>query len=182
VTPENEAAYAKLLRDSVSPDKVGGLLADKADNLAMQGGYERVDGFIASVNATDGEREAIVARAMNRKLITSLRGSNGINVEELDKARAWGATQAPGSVDAVTGQALAKAVVSGGDFKEATDLVLQYNLRSGGDAVLAAFLKNSHLQGDAAKQAGTLVEQIKDPALRAEILALPQYRVNRPEL
>ena len=90
VTPENEAAYAKLLRDSVPPDKAAGLLADKADNLAMQGGYERVDGFIASVNATDGEREAIVFRLMNRKLNTSLRGSNGINVAELDKARASG--------------------------------------------------------------------------------------------
>lgn len=174
VTPESESSYTKLVRESMPADKVGGVLANTAGNLAQQGGYERVDGFIATSKATDEEKKSIVAQVMERKL--SSRGESKINVEELEKARVWGATQSPGVVDKATGEALANTLWRGGDFKTASELVLQYNESSGNDEVLAAFLKSSQVRHTSIDQAAPLIDQIKDPALREEIRALPQFK------
>lgn len=174
VTPESESSYTKLVRDSMPADKVGGVLADTAGNLAQQGGYERVDGFIATAKATDEEKKAIVAQVMERKL--GSHGESKINRDEIEKARAWGATQSPGVVDKATGEALANTLWRGGDFKTASELALQYNASSGNDEVLAAFLKSSQVRHTSVDQALPLIEKIKDPALREEIRALPQFK------
>jgi hypothetical protein len=174
VTPANESSYTKLVRESVPADKVGGILANTAGNLAFQGSYERVDGFIATSKATDEEKKSIVKQVMQNKL--SQHGDSKINVQELDKARAWAATQSPGVVDKATGEALANTLWRGGDFKTASELALQYNASSGNDEVLAAFLKSSQVQNSKADEAKPLIDQIKDPALREEIRALPQFK------
>jgi hypothetical protein len=80
------AAYAALIREILPADKVGGILADKARFLAMNGGYERIDGFLSSTNANDEEKESIVMEVMKSK--PQLSGAK-ISEEELDKARAW---------------------------------------------------------------------------------------------
>jgi hypothetical protein len=174
VTPESESSYAKLVRDSLPADKVGGVLAQTAGNLSQQGGYERVDGFIATAKATEEEKKVIVAKVMESKMIN--RGESKIKVEELEKARAWGAAQSPGVVDKATGEALANTLWSGGDFKTAADLALQYSESSGNDEVLATFLKSSQVRHTSVDQALPLIEKIKDPALREEIRALPQFK------
>jgi hypothetical protein len=172
----NDAAFAKLVRDHVPPDKVGGFLASKAMVLASQGGYEQVDGLIASAEATDAEKKNIVERVMTHQLEMI----NGPDIADaLDMARAWGATHSPGSVDAVTGQALANWQNRDPDFRLISKLVLQYNERSSGDAVLAEFLKTS--QAFWADLSMPLIDQIKDPTLREEIRALPQYRSLPPD-
>lgn len=171
---ESEAAYAKLVRDSMAADKVGGILAQTAGTLSFQGGFERVDGFIASAHATDEEKKAIVEQVMENKL--SQHGDAKISVEELDKARAWGTGQSPGVVNKATGEALAGTIWRGGNFKEASELALQYNASSGNDEVLAAFLKSDPVRHRSADEAKALIAQIKDPALREEISALPQFK------
>lgn len=172
--PQSEAAYAKLVRDSMAADKVGGILADTAGSLAMHGGFERVDGFIASAQATDEEKKSIVGQVMKDKM--SQHGDSKINVEELDKARAWGVGQSPGVVDKATGEALASSLWRGGDFKKASELALKYNEASGNDEVLAAFLKSDEVQHGSADNAKQLIDKIKDPALQEEIRNLPQYK------
>lgn len=174
VTPESESSYTKLVRDSLPADKVGRTLANTAGYLALQAGYERVDGFIATTKATDEEKKTIVAQVMERKL--SSHGESKISAEEMDKARAWGAAQSPGVVDKATGEALANTLWRGGDFKTASELALQYSESSGNDEVLATFLKSSQARQTPADQALPLIEKIKDPALREEIRALPQFK------
>ena len=171
---ESDPALAKLIRDSLPAEKAGKVLADQAGNMSMQGGYERVDGFIASANASDEEKSAIVAKVMENQL--TRRGGETIKAEDLDKARAWGATQSPAAVDKATGAALAGTLWRGGNFEDASAMVLQYHESAGNDEVLAAFLKSDQVQNSEADRALPLIEQIQGPALRAQIQALPQYK------
>ncbi len=171
---EADGAMAKLIRDSLPADKVGKILADQAGNLSMQGGYDRVDGFIASANASDEEKSAIVSKVMESQLTRRL-GSK-IKAEDLDKARAWGATQSPATVDKATGEVLAGTLWRGGKFEDTSALVLQYHESSGNDDVLVAFLKSDQVRNRSAKEAMALIDQVKDPALRAEIQELSQYK------
>lgn len=174
VSAGTEAAYAKMVRENLPAGKVGGILANTAGNLAMHGGYERVDGFITSANASAEEKQAIVGEVLQNMM--GRHGGAKINVEELDKARAWGTTQSPGTVDKATGEALAASLWRGADFKTASGMVLQYNTSSGNDEVLAAFLKSSQLRHRSADEAMPLIDQIKDPVLREEIRALPEFK------
>jgi hypothetical protein len=173
VSKDSETSFAKLVRDSLSADKVGGILANSAAHLAQTGGYGRVDGFIASANATDEEKNAIVAQVMERKL--SFTETPTLNAEELDKARAWGTAHSPGVVDKATGEAIGNTLWRGADFKTASALALKYQAESGNDEVLAAFLKSNPVRNRAANEAKPLIDQIKDPALREEIRALPEF-------
>ena len=171
--PKNEAAYANLVRGSLASDKVGGILANAADTLSMLGGFERVDGFIASARATDDEKKAIVEQVMKN---TIARNGANINTDDLEKARAWGAGQSPGVVDKATGEALAIMIWEGGDFTKASELALQYDAKSGNDEVLAGFLKSNEVREESSEQAKTLIDKIKDPALREKIANLPEYK------
>jgi hypothetical protein len=155
-------------------DKVGGILANTAGMVVMNGGFERVDGFIANAHATDDEKKAIVAQVIKNKM--SQGHGSKINVDELDKARAWGTSQSPGVVDKATGEALANTLWSGGDFKKASELALKYNESSPNDEVLAAFLKSSQVRHQSTGEAKELIDKIKDPALRKEIANLSEYK------
>lgn len=176
----DEAAYAKVVRDSLPADKVGGILADTAQFLAMSGGYERVDGFLTSTNASDAEKETIVMEVMKSKPLHD--GDSKLGEEEFDKARAWAAGHAPAVVDKATGEALANALRrKNNNFDQVSELVLKYNDASGNDEVLSAFLKNNHMQRGDSEGVMKLIERIKDPALREEIRNLPRYRKQTDE-
>jgi hypothetical protein len=175
VAEKNEAAYAKLIRDALVPEKVGPILASTAGNLARQGGFERVDGFIATTHASDDEKKAIVAEVIKNKI-----SPGDLKIEELDKARAWGNGQSPAVVDKATGEALASSLWRGGNFDKASELALKYHESSGNDEVLAAFLKSNEVQHRAAEEALPLIDKIKDPALQEEIRKLPQYQKQAP--
>lgn len=175
----SEAAYAKLARDTMPADKIGGILANTAAQLSGQGDFERVDGFIASSRATDAEKEAIVQRVLNSRMTGY--GGDKINTEELEKARAWGKGQSPAVVDKATGEALAERLWSGTDFEKASGLALQYSEAAGNDEALAAFLKSGAVRNGHSKDAASLIAKIKDPALREEIGNLPQYKENPSE-
>ncbi len=172
VEPESEQAYTKLVRECVPTDKIAGVLAETAQQLSHQGDYERVDGFIAHASATDEEKNIIVAEVIKKN--QSMHGEDTINVEAMDKARAWGAKQSPGAVDKATGEALASNIWQEGNFEKASELALKYNEASSNDEVLGAFLKNYQVQQkDEAKK---LIDRIKDPTLREEIRNLPEYK------
>ena len=174
VTEKNEATYAKLVRDTLESDKVGHVLANTAGELARQGGFERVDGFIASARATNDEKKLIVTEAVQNKISPA-----NVTMEELDKARAWAAGQAPDVVDKATGEALASTLWRGGNFHKASELALKYQTSTGSDEVLASFLKSPQVQHKSADGAFSLIDKIKDPALQEEIRNLPQYQKNK---
>ena len=100
-------------------------------------------------------------------------------MEELDKARAWAAGQAPDVVDKATGEALASTLWRGGNFHKASELALKYQTSTGSDEVLASFLKSPQVQHKPADGAYSLIDKIKDPALQEEIRNLPQYQKNK---
>ena len=174
---ESEGTYAKLARETMPADKISGILADTARNLVRQGGFERVDGFIASSAATDGEKQTIVERVLKNKITDS--GDGKINTEEMDKARAWGKSQSPAVVDKATGEALANSLWQGADYNKASEIVLKYNDAGSNDEVLVTFLKNAgrrHSSTPEEKenfeaQSKTLIDRIKDPVQREEIRA-----------
>ncbi len=173
---KNEAAYAKLVRDTMPADKVGGILANAVSMLAMQDGYERIDGFITSTKATEGEKKSIVERVVQNTL--SRHGETKINVESLDKVRKWASTQSPSVVDKATGEALASTLWRDGvTFEKTSELVLQYHEKADNDEVLASFLKNlSVMLGHNRADAKLLINKIKDPTLQEEIRNLPGYK------
>jgi hypothetical protein len=172
VEPENEQAYAKLVRECVPADKIGGILAETAELLSHRGDYERVDGFIAHASATDEEKNTIVAQVIKNH--QSMHGEDTINVEAMDKARAWGAKQSPGAVDKATGEALTSNIWEKGNFEKASKLALKYNEASSNDEVLGTFLKSHQVQQQ--DEAKRLIDRIKDPILREEIRNLPEYK------
>ncbi len=178
IKPGGEVAYACLVRASLPPDKATQTLANTAGNLVFQGGYEQVNNFISKAGATDEEKNAIVGRVMENQM--SVTGGSQINQELLDKARAWGATQAPGKVDEETGQILAMSILRGADFEKASALALQYQESSGSDDVLASFLKSDAVSGHSPELAKPLIDKIKDQALREQILNLPHYKSSQP--
>jgi hypothetical protein len=177
-TPEDESAYVKLVRDNLPAGKVVPMLANTAGQLAaqtQQGGYERVDAFIAAAKATDVEKEAIVKQVIQNRMLA--RGKTNITAEVMDETRAWVARQSPGAVDKATGEALAIMLRHVDDsIKEVSALALQYHESSGNDEVLAALLKSQWLGSTQAEQLSPLIEQINDPALREEIRALPVFK------
>ena len=169
---KDEAAYATLVRESLPAEKAAGILADTARFLAMNGGYERVDDFLTSTNASDDEKQSIVSKVLKSKSL-----EHGMEIDEagLDKARSWASAHAPAVVNKATGEALAESARRDDDFGRVSELVLRYNETAGNDEVLAAFLKDNHLIGENKDEVMKLIDKIKDPALREEIRSLPKY-------
>jgi hypothetical protein len=172
----NQEPYATMVRETMPAGKVGGILADAASSLVRQGGdadYERVDGFIATTRASDAEKNEIVTSVMHSQI---RRHGGTIKPEDIDKARAWAAGHAPEAVDKATGEALAQSLWNGGKFEETSKLVLKYHAASDNDDTLASFLKDRNLTHSNNKAARALIDEIKDPAVREEILTLPQFK------
>ena len=176
ITPATQAAYAAMVRETMPADKVGGILAGTAASFIFQGGsgsYQRADEFITNTAASASEKSAIVSAVMQ----SQFRNPNQkTGPAEIDQAREWGARHAPDVVDKATGDALADGLWHNRSFEEQSRLVLQYNDASANDDTLVSFLKNPavmHMNQEAAR---SLIERIKDPARRQEILALPSYK------
>lgn len=167
IDAQNEAAFVGLVRTSLASDKVAEVLADKAENLVARGGYERVDGFIASAKATDAEKAAIVEKAFVSKVQS--KGQAAIQTGDLDKAREWAATHVPGAVDQLTGKVLAESVLRGGDSGRIAEMVLGYNERSKNDEVLLGFLRDEKSRDLRNEELEILLAKIKDSTVREEI-------------
>ena len=100
-----------------------------------------------------------------------LRGAAPPTRERLDAVRAWGSTQAPDTVDAITGDVLATAAQLRADFSfdDAAGLALQFSQSGGSDEVLAAFLDTWYARNHQ-EQARAWAGQIADETRREAIL------------
>lgn len=169
-----EAAYAKLVRDTMPTEKALGILRETSATLAILGNYERVDDFINSSSANADEKQAIATGAITQRF--ELISGEAIANDQLEKARAWGMSHSPAAVNKATGEALARAVREGTDFGSTSALAVQYNEEAGNDETLAAFLTNEQVRSHHAQQAAALIAKIRNPALRAEISSLEEYK------
>lgn len=167
---EDQVAFAKLVRDQLPEKDQARTLAQQASRIVSADGFSEVTQFLDRIEATPAERIACAEQAAETKIGT-LSPQKKITSENLDAMREWLGSQAPGSIDSITGKVLGE-VAQGGramDFAEAAQLALQYAQASGSDDVLAEFLESlaAYQNQD---QARLLAAKISDPKLREKIL------------
>ena len=164
------ANYARLVRGLVPEDERAGSFAEVISDLVAEGGYAGVERFLDDIRAKPEERLISARKAANARL-HEIAQDRVPTSQDIDTMRAWVEKQAPGSVDRITGEAIAEATQDGGgfDFEEASRLVLEYHRKSSTDDVLVEFLERFAARSNL-EQALPLVRQIRDPELREEIL------------
>jgi len=171
LSPSAQAAYASLVRQLVPEDERAGSFSHVVSQLVPEGGYEKVAGFLDQIRATPEERAVSATEAANAR-IGEISGDRVITRDDVDAMRTWLEQQAPGTADAVTGEALANAAQEGGEFgfEDASKLALDYHKSTGNDEVLVAFLE-SYAARSNLDEALPLAENIKDPNVREKVLA-----------
>ncbi len=169
LTAEGRAVYVSLVREQVPEAEQVGVFGHIAQDLAGKG-FSEAGGFLDEVKAGALEREAAAKVAAYSRL-AELGQQGRVNVAEVDALRMWVDQQVPGMADRITGRALAEAAQQPGEFgfDEASVLALRYHQAANGDEVLAAFLEGYSARSNL-DEARHLANQIKDPALRDEIL------------
>lgn len=170
LSPQAQRDYAALVRDLIPQDERDGSFSHVISSLVPDGGYEKVDAFLDSIQATPEERAVSAREAANSQLQT-IAEDRAVTRDDVETMRRWLDQQAPGTKDRVTGEALADAAQDGGEFTfaEASKLALEYNRNSGNDDVLVAFLESFAARSNL-EAALPLVNKISDPKRRQEIL------------
>jgi hypothetical protein len=172
---EGQAAHAELVRTYLPEDERIQVFGQQASMIAMMGSLEKVSGYLDRIGATGEERIKAAEKAASGK-ITSLSHQAKVTEEEVDSMRKWLGTQAPDSVDRVTGVALGEIAGRGGDtkFPEAAAMVLKYHEKTGSDDLLSGFIRNSYYSGDK-EELQKMAEKISDPKQRAEAFDKLEY-------
>lgn len=166
----SQKAYAELVRNLVPQDEHDGSFTHVISELIPEGGYEKVDAFLDSINATPEERAVSAREAANSQLQT-IAEDRPVTKADVDDMRRWLDKQAPGTKDRVTGESLADAAQDGGEFSfaDASKLALQYNRQGKNDEVLIAFLESFAARSNL-EEALPLVDKISNPKQRERIL------------
>lgn len=126
-------------------------------------------GYLDRVGALPKERETVVMELATRDINAATVPTPGL----LTKLRSWIDTQAPGKSAGVTGAALAGAISDEFTFEKASVLVADYDVATGTQDGLVAFLKQLGAS-ESKEKAMPLIDQITDEATRREILDLYQ--------
>lgn len=168
--PDEYAAFAELARSQLPGNDSMEVLGKQASSIAMMGDYGKVEGFMDRISATPEERIRSSEDAA-RSSITGKAYQSKITGLQVDSMREWLGTQAPESVDKVTGEALGEALSYGGEMKfpEASGLVLKYHAESGSDDLLTGFLDKAHVWQNQEGARG-IAEKISDPEKRKKAL------------
>jgi len=167
---EGQAAYADLVRTHLPEDERYEVFGQQASMIAMMGSLEKVGAYLDRIGATGEERIKAAEKAASGK-ITSSSHQTRVTEEKIDSMREWLGTQAPGSVDRVTGETLGQiaGMNQATKFSDAAGMVLKYHEQSGSDDLLTGFLEN-HYFGTQNEEARKIAEKISDPEKRKEAL------------
>ncbi|MBX3741310.1 MAG: hypothetical protein KF712_09995 [Akkermansiaceae bacterium] len=158
--------YGALVRATLSADNQTPAISAPIRSLAAHPGYGNIDGYLDEVAATPRERLAGVAATATTKFRYLVEG-NRLNVEELDKFRAWAVTQSPERADAAMGSALADLGNNGSSAgAKAYELAVHYHGETGNDQILVSFMMWGNSYGR--EKMLSLAERIKDPELRGK--------------
>lgn len=163
----DEIAFAEIARRQLDEKGRVEAIAARADRVIIRSGdLAAVDEYLNSVYAAPDERERS-AEGVARRHNEALARKGELSAAKLEAMREWAGRDAPGSVDRLTGEALAKALAGGGkmDFAEASALALKYHQSSGNDNLLYSFLGNIPAN-DHKSEASRLAERISDPENR----------------
>lgn len=163
-----QRAFADLVRGQVPANEQAETLGHQAYDVAIFGGYSKMDEYLKRIDATPEELTACVEKAAQTKFQSHQKKATR---EDFDAMRTWISAQAPESLGKSTGRALGYAMQGNQkmDFAEAADLAVQYNAATGNDEVLGTFLESAAARQNK-KQARALAEQIVDAKLREKIL------------
>ncbi|RYD47371.1 MAG: hypothetical protein EOP85_05605 [Verrucomicrobiaceae bacterium] len=170
LSPQEQQAYADLVRNLIPADERAGSFAHIAAQLVDENGYDKVGQFLDSVKASPSEREAAAMQTAESRL-TMLGTDADVAQGDVDSLRTWLQEQAPGQVDSITGKALAEAAQDGGKFgfDQASQLIQHYQRTTGSDEVLVSFLKTYSARSNL-EEARQLVDMVSDPEVRAQLL------------
>ena len=170
LTPAGQKAYAELVRGLVPQDERAGSFTHIISELIPEGGYSKVEAFLDGIQASPEERAVSAREAANAQL-EKIAGERAVTREDVEAMREWLNRQAPGTVDRVTGEALADAAQDGGEFSfsDASKLAVEYHRSSSNDDVLVAFLESFAARSNL-EEALPLADRIADPERREKIL------------
>ncbi len=158
--------YGTLIRATLSADNQTSAISAPIKSLAAHPGYGNIDRYLDEVAATPRERLAGVGATATTKFRYLVEG-NRLNVEELDKFRAWAVTQSPEKADTVMGSALAHLGDNGSSAgAKAYELAVHYHGETGNDQILVSFMMWGNSYGR--EKMLSLAERIKDPELRGK--------------
>lgn len=171
---ENELGFVKLVRAYLPEEDRTGAFDQLASGTLRDKGFPGVTGLFDRIEASPAERAAVAIPIASRNFRGSF-SQTGDAREAVDAMRKWLETEAPGSRDALTGNALAWAPSQGNSkfgFAEAAALASEYHEGSGNDEVLEAFLSKSNDPSPANRESTlTLIGKIHDPVLREKFLS-----------
>jgi hypothetical protein len=168
--PADNRIFAQAVREQLPAEQQSQALVQPVSRLINRGGYPRIAAYLDDVGASSGERLAIVTEAGSEQLAGQF-SQHATSIKDVDSFRDWAATQAPDSLDQLTGKILAEIPLrqEKATYADAGALALHYQHSTGDDAVLATFLEGGsarfHLP-----EARTLAAKISDPARREAIL------------
>ena len=167
----DDLALATLVRTQLPEAEQREILSQYASSIVTNKGYAKVTEYLDRIAATPAERAACAAQAAELRI--SITGWNGkLTRDEFEAMRDWVFTQAPDTLDRVTGSSLAYSTrcgKNGLEFSAASALAAEYFTASGNNDVLVEFLSASNTAGHT-EEARKLAEQITDPARRAAVL------------
>ncbi|MGB6219621.1 hypothetical protein [Haloferula sp.] len=166
---EDHQAFAQLVRSAVAEDERGEAYRQTVSSLMRVGEFEKVDGFISDIGASDAEKEAIVSEAARHRIQT-LGGEGKVDREAVDEMRAWAMVQSPDQVDAITGKSLANVWGEKSTFEGRVKIVEELHAEGAGDDLIVSFLTNSQLRGESVELSRSLAERVGDEAKRAELI------------
>jgi len=175
-----QVAFACLVRDQLP-------LCDQVSRIMRQasplgsshgGGYANVSKYLDRIDASPDERSKCTEQAASQ--ICGFGNCKNITRDDVDAMRAWVRTQAPDSLDRVTGTVLAQSSrIRTLEFIAAAELAVQYSQDSGNEEVLGRFLEyyvegiqvGLQVKGKRAEQVRTYAGKLSDVQRRDGILA-----------
>jgi hypothetical protein len=153
---------------------------------ATDHGLEKVSAFLDTIEANPKERQSLANKAATGNL-HAVAAAGNLNRTAVDEMRGWAEKQAPGAVDAITGQALAAAtdpdraslttVVMAGNFRKSAEIIHALHAESGSDDLLVSFLKDGLLFRHP-QECAAMAWNIQDAKRRAEILGKLEPMLN----
>lgn len=170
VKPGSEKAYAALIREHVPEKERGQALASGTQMMILQGGYEKVGGYLDEIEATPAERMEVAKQAARSKM-QQLAQQGGVDRKAVDEMREWAARQSPDEVDRITGEALSNLWGSRTKWDENAKLIGELHAENPSDDLLVSFL-NGHQARQNSEAALEMAAKIADETRRAEVIAV----------
>ncbi len=167
---KDQVAHANLVRANLSAEETYEVFGQQASMIAMMGSLEKVDAYLEGIGANGEERIKVAEKAAISNLTSSMHRTK-VTEEKIESVRKWLGTQAPGSVDRVTGESLGQMTNMGGsmNFSQAAAMVMKYHAQGGGDDLLTSFVDETQFGTDK-EEARKIAEKISDPEKREEAL------------